>query len=496
MISYDEEDELLGNVLVEDSKLVPELVFQEVEDIQNEIAKRARLEKYLVAPEEWIGERLQEKAWSKQVEILHSIVKNRYTAVPSCFGSGKSWTAARAAAFWIDCHPRGDAFVVSTARSGRQVKAILWRELHRAHRSGELPGRLNQTEWWLNVDGEEEMVAFGMKPDDYDPTSFQGIHARYVLVILDEAAGISSALFEAATSLIVNEDSRILAIGNPEDSASEFAAICKPGSGWNVIRIPAWVTPNFTGEVIPSEVSAELISNVYVEEKRRKWGEDSPMWAAKIEAEFPESQEMGLFPIKWVREAQDRSLEPGEPWEMGVDVGGGGDRTVNAFRQGPRVRIIRKDNVPNTMMTCGNVISDRKHFKATKVKIDMIGIGRGLVERGQELEEPFEGINVAQEPADKESFVNLRAEAYWGLRERFESGNIDIDPDDDDLAEQLVAIRYKRTSSGKIQIESKDEMKRRLKRANSPDELDAVMLSFLQLPPPPKKPHGATWGRR
>lgn len=448
--------------------------------------------RYLHEPEAWVSERLGENPWSKQVEIMRSVVENRYSAVPSCFGSGKSWTAARLAAYWIDVHPPGEAFVVSTARSGAQVKAILWKELHRAHAAGRLSGRLNKTEWWLKIDGREEIVAFGRKPDDLDPTAFQGIHERYVLVIIDEAAGVSTPLCEAASSLIVNEDSRLLMIGNPEDATSDFSEACKPGSGYNVVRIPAWDTPNFSGEKVSHDVTQKLISHIWIEEKRRKWGEGSPMWEAKVEAQFPQTQTNGLFPIKDVREAMDRTLPPTAPTELGVDVGGGGDKNTQALRRGSRVRIIHKDYNPNTMESCGNVIHSLKTTGATVAKIDYIGIGRGMVERGIEQKKPFIGINFAEKANDPEAYVNLRAEAYWEVRERFVEGNIDIDPGDEDLAAQLVAIRYKRGSGGRIQIESKAEMSRRL-RISSPDEMDAVVLSYCRPPVSEEKPTGAVW---
>lgn len=462
---------------------------QEYAAISAEIDRR----RYLHQPDSWVEERLGEKPWSKQKQIMKSVVEHRYTAVPSCFGSGKSWIAARMAAYWIDVHPPGEAFVVSTARSGAQVKAILWRELHRAHSAGKLPGRLNKTEWWLDKgNGNEEIVAFGRKPDDLDPTAFQGIHERYVLVIIDEAAGVSRQLFEAASSLIVNEDSRLLAIGNPEDVGSEFSDACKPGSGWNVIRITAWDTPNFSGELVDYNTSQKLISKVWVEEKRRKWGEGSPMWDAKVEAQFPQVQTNGLFPIRAIREAMDRKLRPGMPIELGVDVGGGGDKNTQALRRGPHVRIIHKDNNPNTMESCGNVIKALKDNNASVAKIDMIGIGRGMVERGQEQKHPFIGVNFAQKAKDPEAYVNVRAEAYWELRERALEGNLDIDPEDEDLAAQLVAIRYKRGSGGRIQIESKAEMSKRL-GISSPDEMDGVVLAFCDPPVPEEAPTGAVW---
>jgi hypothetical protein len=69
-----------------------------------------------------------------------------------------------------------------------------------------------------------------------------------------------------------------------------------------------------------------------------------------------------------------------------------------------------------------------------------------------------------------------------GAAERFEQGDIDIDPDDDDLAAQLGAVKYKYTSRGQVQIESKDDMRKR--KLPSPDRADALMLTAAATPPP------------
>ena len=41
----------------------------------------------------------------------------------------------------------------------------------------------------------------GRKPADYDVVAFQGIHARYVLVIIDEAGGVPKSIFDAVYAL-------------------------------------------------------------------------------------------------------------------------------------------------------------------------------------------------------------------------------------------------------------------------------------------------------
>jgi hypothetical protein len=486
--------------------------------IQEELRRRA----YLQDPTTWAREKLGDTLWSGQRTILRSIRDHRKTAVPTCHEIGKSYVAAIAVAWWLDAHPPGEAFVITSAPTAPQVQAILWREIGRAHARGKLPGRVNQTEWHMTMPvGNEEMVAFGRKPSDYEPTAFQGIHARYVLYIFDEACGMPKGLWEAADSLIANDLGKALAIGNPDDPLSEFAEICKPGSRWNVIHIGAFDSPNFTGEPMPQHVKDQLIGKTYVEEKRAKWapgwvwsndgrrvfcpeGTDPkdahPFWHSKVLGQFPEiSSEVNLVPISWVRAAHERWAEAVTVGvhKLGGDVGAGGDRSTCAELRGMRARILWEDRNPDTMHTCGRFVTTLKETGATSVNVDTIGIGKGVVDRGKELSLPFFPINVGEAPTEEheEEFVNYRAECWWGLRKLFELGTIALDPADDETADELVNLRYKRTSSGKIQIEAKDEYKRRM-HGKSPDRAEALMLAAAKPKPGEKKPTRATWGRR
>lgn len=449
---------------------------------------------HLNEPHKWVSERLDEPLWSKQRDIFLSVRDHRRTAVHSCHSAGKSFVASRIAAHWIECHPPGEAFVVTTAPTFPQVRAILWQEINRAHAKGQLSGRTNQTEWWVTFpDGHEEMVAFGRKPEDLSPSAFQGIHKKYVLVIFDEACGIHENLWTAADSLISNEYSRFLAIGNPDDPATEFAEVCKPGSGWNVIGISAFDTPNFTDECVPESLRPLLISPTWQQEKLRKWGVDNPLYVSKVLGRFPEVSTDGLIPIAWIKAAQQRTLPPTTPIELGVDVGRGNDQSVIACRWGSHVRILSRDQIRDTMQTCGNVLRQLTATGATVAKVDEIGVGAGVVDRAREQDKPVEGVNVGRQAEDAEHFRNLRAEGYWRLRERFQDEAVDLDPTDEDLAAQLVALKYKVTSSGKIQMESKDEIRR--KGGRSPDDADAVMLAFLPLDIASGGVFGVLWGQ-
>jgi hypothetical protein len=432
-----------------------------------------------VDPVEWIQSKKHTYLWSKQREVCMSVQKHRYTAVRSCHGPGKSYIAANLACWWIDQHPIGEAFVVTTAPSANQVEGILWRELSETHEMAGLPGRIvwGQVPAWKIGD---RMVAFGRKPADSKDKNkamqaFQGIHARYVLVIIDEATGIPKWLWDAAGTLVTNENSRILAIGNPDDPTSEFEKKHRPASGWNAIKISYRDLPAYSGEKIPFDMAEKLTGKLWVEEKRKEWGEGSPLWQAKVEGEFPDLSDDTLIWPRWIREANERSLPLLAAGNLGADVArkGTGETCVYHNRNG-HVRLVysgfRQDTV-KTARQFARVILEH----GAPMWIDIDGVGGGpydnLRAEGKAVM-PFQGGKAAY---NNERYMNLRAEEYWGLRDDFEQGFMDLDPLDEKLQNQLMSLKWEPTKKGLIKIESKEDMEKR--GFPSPDRADAVMMS-------------------
>jgi hypothetical protein len=367
-----------------------------------------RAAKYQHDPVGWVRRRLRQMVWSKQREVLESVRDHRRTAVQSGHGVGKSFTASLAAGHWLDTHPPGEAFVVTTAPSFAQVRAILWRYIRRIHKAANLAGKVNQTEWWI----DDEIVAFGRKPSDHDESAFQGIHARYVLVILDEACGIPAQLWIAADALTTNADCRILAIGNPDNPASEFRKVCRPGSGWHVIKISAFDSPNLTGEPVPEAVALALVGREWVEEKRREWGEDNPLYKSKVLGEFSEDSQWQVVRTSDVAACRIDLETPYAaselvPVELGVDVGGGGDETVVRERRGKVAGREWREHTDRPERIAPLVLQAIRETGATSVKIDSIGVGfgvtgelRNMASRGLHNARIY-AVNVAEAPATR-----------------------------------------------------------------------------------------------
>lgn len=448
--------------------------------MRTELATSNQQTRWLADPIAWGIERLGDHIWTKQADIATSVASNPRTAVKSCHGIGKSYVAARTALWWIDTHPPGSAIVVSTAPTYQQVHAILWEEIRKGHRKGGLPGTVLKSDEWQSDQGD--IVGFGRKPADTDEHGFQGIHRRYVLVIIDEACGVPKQLFTAAEAIATNADCRILAIGNPDDPGTEFGEVCKPGSGYTVVSVSAFDTPNFTGESVPADLSALLISPEWVEDKRRRWGTDSPLWTSKVLGEFPEVSENTLIRPGWVQAAQDRTLTGGLPHTLGVDVARfGTDKTTIATRSAGVFRIVDTLDVSATTTTAGHVAQlQQTQLAATgsmpTAHVDTVGVGGGVADILRENRMPVEDMNAGVPAQESARFLNARAEWYWQLRQAFEAGTVDIDPGDLDLADELAQIRYQLDSRGRIRIESKDDMKAR--GVHSPDRADAMMLAF------------------
>lgn len=437
---------------------------------------------YANDPQRWVNEFLGEETWSKQNEIFRSVADNRYTSVKSCHGPGKSYSASRLGAWWVKT--KEDPFLITSAPTSHQVRSILWREIRRAKQKGNMPGKITQgqvPEWKING----ELVGFGRKPADYlDPeeaaAAFQGIHALHVLIILDEGSGIPEWLAMACETLVTNERSRILVIGNPSDPVSWFAKTHRPASGYNRITIKAWDTPAYTGERISQGLADRLTSKVWVEERKQRWGPTSPLYIARVEAEFPMVTDDTVFTPHMVEiaKAQDRSATTEDP-RNGFDVARlGADECVVYQNRGGYVRLLQKWGKLDTMATVGEfrrINKNEVHLTPTTV-VDVVGVGAGVFDRLRELDYDVVAFNGGEKALNPLKYKNRRTEAYWEAAEMMEAGLIDIDAEDEDLQAELLEHHYVTNSTGQMQLEPKEDIAQRLGR--SPDRADAFVMSL------------------
>jgi len=443
-------------------------------------------------PAWFVRECLGDEPWQKQIEILEAVRDNGRVAVRSGHGIGKSWIAARVALWYLFAFP--GSIVMTTAPTDRQVEKVLWAELRKAYHGAKIA--LGGTCLLKRLDLEDRWFALGFATDD--PDALQGIHAEHLLAVVDEASGIDPALWPAIEGLLSSASCRLLMIGNPTEPSGDFAREFK-SAATKKLHVSVFDTPNFTRfgvtlDDIRSRTWAEkvngsrlpipaLVTPAWVADKHQRWGESSPLWDARVVGQFPQQGSDTLISLAWIEAAQARDLPEGDPSELGVDVARfGDDETVIAHRRGPRVRLISVTSKEDTMETTGRVVAATRDQGVSAIKVDDVALGGGVTDRLRELGYPVVPVNVgegASEPTmsgDPERYANKRAELWWAVRERFRSGAIDIDPEDEELAAQLASLKYKYTSRGQIQIERKEDAKKR--GISSPDRADALMYAF------------------
>ena len=430
---------------------------------------------YRDRPVEFCEEILGVRLWSKQREILGSVLEHERTAVRSGNGIGKGFTAAAAILWWARTH--SPCTVITTAPTSRQVRYVLWRQLRQTYLGARefLGGTLYSTRW----DVAEGQYALGITADEAD--SFQGFHSPNLLVVVDEASGVEEPIYEAIDSMATAGNPRILLIGNPTQTSGGFhRAFHRERRLYTGIAVSALESPNLTGE---GEYPG-LVTQQWVDERAEVWGEDSPMYLSRVMGEFPEQGENALLALKDI-ESNVRGEDKGEtpidwPVVIGVDVARfGSDSSCICVRYGQNIRELEVIHGLDTMQLTGRVIAKyREHPECGTIAVDEIGIGGGVVDRLREQGLPVKGINVAR-ASYSELCANRRAEGYWQLRTLLRDGELTI-PNQLRLLGELADLRYQYTSEGKILMESKDAM--RARGGASPDVADAVMLSVLRQP--------------
>ena len=445
---------------------------------------KQRLRESLQDPVLFSKKMLDHNVWAKQEHILRSIATHRRTAVKACHSSSKTFTAAEATLWWITHRKNG--IVVTTAPTMTQVERLLWGEVHNAVRTAKISyPKPNATSLVLGPN----RYAMGLSTNEGE--RFQGFHGD-VLVILDEAPGVKPRIYEAIEGIRAGGDVRVLALGNPTIASGPFYdAFTTNREGWNLITISAFDTPNLDGLTIESllALSEEELDNNpvpylttrrWVKEKYHEWGPRHPLWESRVLGNFPAQAEDALLSLTWLEEAKIREHPVDEGiLHGGLDVAGPGeDETVLAIRCGPKLMYLQSwtDKDPR-----GEVIAALEPFKGRlrRLNVDSTGIGFGMARHIADFKYPVKDVNVGVSARHPEKYANLKAELYWGLRMRFQSGDISGCFSEKAIG-QLAGIRYEHNARGQVVIESKEDMRKR--GVKSPDLAEAVMLAFAQEP--------------
>lgn len=164
---------------------------------------------------------------------------------------------------------------------------------------------------------------------------------------------------------------------------------------------------------------------------------------------------------------------------LSCDPSMGGDECVIYIFENSKVIEEKILHLNDTMKIVGEIIILMNKHSIKDCAIDSIGIGKGIVDRLSEMGKNVIAINSAEKANDSEKFYNRRAEMWWHTMEQIQAREVEHFKDNE-LIRQLTSVRYKVVNSnGKLQLEPKDETKKRL--GNSPDRADAFVYGIWAL---------------
>lgn len=392
---------------------------------------------------------------------------------------------------------------ITTASNNRQLEKYLWPEIHkwigklRWDRIDRKPFNhrmeLLTTKIQLRTNGIWGQ-AFGVASDN--PGYIEGAHAAALLYLFDEAKLIIPETWDAAEGAFAGDEeiACALALSTPGEPHGRFYDIQTHKAGYE-----DWATYHITLE---QAIKAGRVSRDWADQRKRQWGENSPMYRNRVLGEFAQQDQDCLIPLAWVEAANERwrALEAagafGETDRIGIDVSdGGADDCTIAERAGKAIKTIRcMPKTADPVMALAGVAVGICRKNGASAIVDSIGVGAGTTQRMREQgKEAVEGEHTftvigfnASEKTDwrdrsgEMGAINKRAASWWNMREMLDpqyEEDIALPPIDR-LTGDLCTPRYRIVSGGKIQVESKDDLRKTERLGRSTDYGDPVVMAY------------------
>lgn len=413
-----------------------------------------------------------------QIEVLDKLFKDeeRNICVPSGHGVGKTAVAAWASILFVAT--RYPCKVPITAPSSSTLEDGLFAEVK--HWLNRMPAAIRDL-----YDVTSDRVVLRESPENAfisartaradKPDALQGIHADYVLMVVDEASGVPDGVFEASRGSMSGVARFMMLLGNPVYASGFFYEAMTKGKD-----NPWWVRPVSCHEAKRSPQS-------YIDEIATLYGEDSNTYRVRVRGLPPKGDSDSIIPLHLIQAAFDRDVGRTEraPLVWGLDVAGlnVGESALCQRRGNFLPAPVERFRGIDEMQLCGRVAAAYESLgsarRPDRICVDAIGIGSPVAERLRELGLPISRINVSEQQAISDRYYNLKAELWWKARGWFEGRDTVFPRGDDEMVTALSSVKIKHHSTGKLMAESKDEFKRRLKtRAPRLDATDSFILTF------------------
>lgn len=211
---------------------------------------------------------------------------------------------------------------------------------------------------------------------------------------------------------------------------------------------------------------------------------------SKVMGEFPGDNDSAFFPQGVINRSHDRDIEEDQGIRpiVGADIARfGADESVVFINRGGRARVEETWGKTDTVASARKVHAIAQQANAAELRVDASGVGGGVFDMLKNLDEFSDrvylliGVDGGTRASDNRRWAQYRSEIYDNLRSMMAGDGmtsyLDLDYDDEELRDQLLAVTFRFNSRGAIQITPKDEMKTEMD--GSPDRLDALVYSVL-----------------
>jgi hypothetical protein len=319
--------------------------------------------------------------------------------------------------------------------------------------------------------------------------AFAGLHNKdkRIIVIYDEASGISKKVWEVTLGALTDEGTEIIwiAFGNPTQNTGSFReCFGKARHLWKTAQIDSR--------------TVEGTNKVYLQEIIDTYGLESDIAKVRVLGQFPSASTMQFIGNDVVDLARTRPEIPGltsDPVVFGVDCARfGDDHSTLAIRCGrdARTRPWKRWHHMDAMTLAGDIALSAEQWKPDAIFVDAGNIGAAVVDRLRQLlpdtlvTEVWFGSTKTREAnwnGAKVRVANKRAEMWANMREWLGGGII---PDHQGLADDLIGPEYGFNADQQVLLEKKDHMKAR--GLPSPDDGDALACTFAEPVMPRKLP--------
>jgi hypothetical protein len=411
-----------------------------------------------------------------QVEFMEAVAAklrndpdcNIREATASGHGIGKTAATAWLVLWAMSTRPHLSGVV--TANTMSQLSTKTWRELALWHKRviNRHWFKWSATKFW-HVKHPETWFTSAEPNTEHNSEAFAGRHAKYKLIIFDEASAIPDKIWEVTEGAMTDPRSIWCVFGNPTKNTGRFKDCFEHDAA-------RWGNRHIDSR------TAKMTNKEELDEWIKAYGIDSDFVRVRILGLFPRFGAMQFISTEAVDKAMLGEV-PYEAWCMvpivlGVDVARyGDDLSAIAVRQGRKLHEIRRFRELNTMQLAAEVIACMKDYGGVAATfVDGVGVGAGVVDRLQMLGHAVIEVNGGEKAFDEIRFYNSTAEMWDRMRDWLRGA--DLPAKDSELRLQLIGREYYHDDKDRVRLERKRDLKKR--GLASPDLADALAHTFAE----------------